>query len=51
MISDPHGEEPPTGPRKARSDDRLRGVSNHEAPTVASSFETRYALLKMRGER
>ena len=23
----PHPEEPPTGPRKARPDDRLRGVS------------------------
>src|ERR1700754_4021222 len=28
----PHGEEAPTGPRKARPDDRLRAVSNHEAP-------------------
>jgi thiamine pyrophosphate-dependent acetolactate synthase large subunit-like protein len=33
----PHGEE-------ARS-----AVSNHEAPAVASSFETRFALLRMRG--
>jgi hypothetical protein len=28
---------------------RERAVSNHEAPTVASSFETRFALLWMRG--
>jgi hypothetical protein len=33
---EPHGEE-----RRSR-------VSNHEARTVASSFETRFALLRMR---
>src|SRR5690242_1401359 len=27
----PHGEEPPTGPREARPDDKLRGVSNQKA--------------------
>jgi hypothetical protein len=31
----PHGEEPPTGPREARPDDRLRGVSKDEAKIVA----------------
>jgi hypothetical protein len=27
---------------------RVSAVSNHEAPAVASSFETRFALLRMR---
>jgi hypothetical protein len=27
---------------------RTSAISNHEAPTVASSFETRFALLRMR---
>src|SRR5215475_14825458 len=35
-----HDEEAPTGPRKARPDDRLRAVSDHEAPSMASPFET-----------
>ena len=29
LRHNPHGEEPPTGPREAGPDDRLRGVSNH----------------------
>jgi len=28
---------------------RVSAVSNHEAPLSASSFETRFALLRMRG--
>jgi hypothetical protein len=28
---------------------RACAVSNHEAHVVAASFETRYALLRMRG--
>src|ERR1043166_8829801 len=49
-TADPHGEEPPTGPRAARPDDRLRGVSNHEAPDGPTSFETHAsALFRMRG--
>jgi len=36
------------GPRKARPDDKLRGVSNHEPPMLPS-FETALPrLLRMR---
>src|SRR5205823_7403070 len=38
-ISDPHGEEAPTGPRKARPDDKLRAVSNHEARVTTIARE------------
>src|SRR5262249_19210247 len=31
ILIDPHPDEPPTGPREARPDDRLRGVSKGEA--------------------
>ena len=34
-LPHPHGEETPTGPRKARPDDKLRAVSNHEATLIA----------------
>ena len=49
-MADPHGEEAPTGPRKARPDDRLRAVSNHEA-TISPAAILRDAasrLLRMR---
>jgi hypothetical protein len=36
MMFNPHGEEPRSG------------VSNHEARIVASPFETRFALLRVR---
>ena len=29
-VARPHPEEPPTGPREARPDDKLRGVSKDE---------------------
>src|SRR4029453_16729909 len=40
-ASHPHPEEHPTGPREARPDDKLRGVSKDAGPSVASWFETR----------
>ncbi len=49
QVTDPHREEAPTGPRKARPDDKLRAVSNHEAR--ASSFETRLRRSQDEGLR
>ncbi len=47
----PHPEEPPTGPREARPDDKLRGVSKnglHIPSPIILRDERKGALLRMR---
>jgi hypothetical protein len=51
LMLRPHPEEPPTGPRKARPDDKLRGVSKDGGNKVLFSIlrdAAKRPLLRMR---
>jgi len=43
----PHPEEPPTGPREARPDDKLRGVSKDEATELENALSASVNLRRL----